>query len=65
MDQLARAEPVDQDTSGGSSALAVAVLSSASAGENPGQNGSTEVRSASASKRNHQDLAPPPGLSLE
>eukprot|EP00971_Amphidinium_carterae_P053663 1057003-Amphidinium_carterae.1 len=59
MDQIARAEPVDHQTSGGSGAMAVAVLSSASAQE---KSDVRESRPVSVGKRNLEDLGPPPGL---
>eukprot|EP00971_Amphidinium_carterae_P024855 490508-Amphidinium_carterae.1 len=62
MDQIARAEPVDHQTSGGSVAMAVAVLSSASAHE---MSDVRESRPASVGKRNLEDLGPPPGLTVQ
>eukprot|EP00971_Amphidinium_carterae_P134110 2657609-Amphidinium_carterae.1 len=65
MDQLARAEPIDQQTTGGSGAMAVAVLSSASAHEKSDVRESVQVRPASVGKRSLEDLGPPPGLSIQ
>eukprot|EP00971_Amphidinium_carterae_P024292 479519-Amphidinium_carterae.1 len=62
MDQIARAEPVDHQTSGGAGAMAVAVLSSASAHDTSDVR---ESRPASVAKRNLEDLGPPPGLTVQ
>eukprot|EP00971_Amphidinium_carterae_P302650 6013633-Amphidinium_carterae.1 len=65
MDQLASAEPVDQPTTGGSRAMAAAVLSSAGAHEQSDIRELAQDRSASVSKRSIEDLRPPPGLNIQ